>query len=366
MLSGEEKTEEKTEEKMESSSEKETEPAAKEPESDKAEESTAQEKPKATADAEQQEENEEKAEGRLEQAPSEEAKASQKDDSDDSEPQGPAAEGPAVDEESAKEESGEKAETGRNASDEKTEPAEQGPVTDKAVEKAESETAEDSQASREQIEAESNEPSTEDADGATEQKAETRDDTEVGKGPPAGEVSGTIQKMTQSAAVLPGESAGISLAMCAKDIMQKEVVWGAGDDSVEQALAKMQQANSGYMIVGGDGALEGIVSKSDLTGAISPYLRPVFAKWRRPLDDATLQIKIKWIMSRPVRTVKPETPLSAVIGNMCQFGGCVLPVVDKDDKVQGLVTIFDILQALLSDEGDFPTVGKTAQSPPLA
>ncbi len=129
------------------------------------------------------------------------------------------------------------------------------------------------------------------------------------------------------------------------------------------ALAKMQQANSSYMMVGGDGALEGIVSKSDLTGAFSPYLRPVFAKWRRSLDDATLQIKIKWIMSRSVRTVKPETSLSAVIGNMCQFGGCALPVVDKEGKVQGLVTIFDILQALLSDKGDFPTVGKTAQSP---
>jgi CBS domain-containing protein len=51
---------------------------------------------------------------------------------------------------------------------------------------------------------------------------------------------------------------------------------------------------------------------------------------------------------------------------MCQFGGYVLPVVDNDSKVQGLVTIFDILQALLSDKGDFPTVGETAQSPPLA
>ncbi len=268
---------------------------------------------------------------------------------------------------SGEEKTEEKAEEKMESSSEKeTEPAAKEPVTDKAVEKAESETAEDSQASQEQIEAESDEPSTEDADGATEQKAETRDDAEIGKGPPAGGVSGTIQKMTQSAAVLPGESADISLAMCAKDIMQKEVVWGAGDDSIEQALAKMQQANSGYMMVGGDGALEGVVSKSDLTGAISPYLRPVFAKWRRPLDDATLQIKIKWIMSRPVRTVKPETTLSAVIGSMCQFGGYVLPVVDNDGKVQGLVTIFDILQALLSDKEDFPTVGETAQSPPLA
>ena len=52
-------------------------------------------------------------------------------------------------------------------------------------------------------------------------------------------------------------------------------------------------------MIGADGVLEGLVSKSDLAGAASPYLRPEFAKWRWPLDDATLQIKVKWIMSRP-------------------------------------------------------------------
>jgi CBS-domain-containing membrane protein len=99
-------------------------------------------------------------------------------------------------------------------------------------------------------------------------------------------------------------------------------------------------------MVGQDGVLEGIVSKSDLTGAISPYMRPAFAKWRKPLDDATLQIRIKWIMSKPVRTIRPETSLAAIMENMLQLGVLCLPVVDQQGKVQGLVAEANIFKAL--------------------
>lgn len=201
------------------------------------------------------------------------------------------------------------------------------------------------------------------AKAEAEEKAATADEATEAQGQP---VSKTIQKMTQSPAVLPGDISAISLAISAKDIMQKEVVWGSGDDSVQQALTKIQQAETGYMLVGTDGQLEGIVSKSDITGAVSIYLRPIFAKWRRPLDDATLQIRIKWIMSRPVRTIKPETSLTTIMENMRQFGGRCLPVADQQGKVQGLVTVFDIYQALLSGSPNISYIGKTHQAPPLA
>lgn len=171
-------------------------------------------------------------------------------------------------------------------------------------------------------------------------------------------VSETIQKMTQSSAVLPGESAELSLAMSAEEIMQKEVVWGTPDDSVQQALTKMQHHDVGYIMIGQGGVLEGIVSKSDLTGAISPYLRPIFAKWRRPSDDATLQIKIKWIMSKLVHTIKPQASVAAAIENMCKFGGGCLPVVDQQGKVQGLVTAFDIFKVLST--ADISTAGASS------
>jgi len=203
--------------------------------------------------------------------------------------------------------------------------------------------------------------------------SETIEDTAAGK------VSEAIRQMAESSAALPGEPgkpkttkgaaiAGTAdlLSICAKDIMQKDIVWAGPEESVEQALAKMLQHEAGYLMIGEDGVLEGIVSKSDITGAISPYLRPIFAKWRRPLDDATLKIRTKWIMSRPVRTIRPGKSLAAVIDNICRFGGGVLPVVDEQGKVQGLITAFDIFGTLLNAGGDISTVGKVLQAPPLA
>jgi len=185
-------------------------------------------------------------------------------------------------------------------------------------------------------------------------------------------VSETIQKMAQSPAVLPGESCkstmthiSVPSTICAKDVMQKDVVWAGPDESVQQALTKMQQHDCSYIIVGQDETLEGIVSKSDITGATSIYLRPIFAKWHGTEDDATLQIKLKWIMSRPVRTVRPQAPLATIIENMCRFGGRGLPVVDEQGKVQGLVTVFDIFRTLLNTSEDISAVGKTTEAPAL-
>ena len=176
--------------------------------------------------------------------------------------------------------------------------------------------------------------------------------------------------MTQSPAILPGELSKVALASskyyskkCAKDIMQKTVTWAASDESVQDALTKMQKQDSGYIMIGKDGILEGIVSRSDIKGATSIYLRPIFANWYGPLDDATLQIKLKWIMSRPVRTVKPETPLAVIIENICRFGGRGLPVVDGEGKVQGLITVFDIFRTMLNTDENVSTVGKTAEAP---
>ncbi len=173
-------------------------------------------------------------------------------------------------------------------------------------------------------------------------------------------ISEAIKQMTQSSAVSSDESAPSAMAeklalgnkdalltVCAKDIMQKDVVWANPDDSVQQALAKIQQHNAGYIMIGREQVPEGIVSKSDLTGAISPYLRSVFVKWRRPMDDATLRIRVKWIMSKPTCTISPDTSLAAIMENMCQVDKKCLPVVDDQGKVQGLVTVFDILSVLL-------------------
>lgn len=179
----------------------------------------------------------------------------------------------------------------------------------------------------------------------TEPKADV---TPIAVAPIAMSIPETIQKMVNSAANLPGGNNTISLSVCARDVMQTEVLWVSPEDSVQQAMAKMQQSFSGYLMVGTDGKLEGIVSISDLNAAVSIYLRPMFAKWRRPLDDATLQIKLKWIMSRIVHTSMPETPLVEIMEKMFRLNCLCLPVVDQQGKFSGIITAFDIFESLMN------------------
>ena len=99
-------------------------------------------------------------------------------------------------------------------------------------------------------------------------------------------------------------------------------------------------------MVGKAGVAQGLVSKSDLTGAISPYLRPEFSKWRRPLDEATLQIRLKWVMSKPLTCIKPDTILADIMKIMRQGNDEVLGVINHENKVKGLVTAFDIFKVI--------------------
>ncbi len=171
---------------------------------------------------------------------------------------------------------------------------------------------------------------------------------------PMGMVSKAIQKMTakEDESAERGQEdhptvVSESFDVCkveAADIMNAEVVWIDPDDSVQQVFSQMQQQNVGYALVGRDNIMEGIVSSSDISAAMSPYLRPTFARWRRPLDDATLQIKVRWIMSKPVRSVVPDATVQVMTETMRRFKCRALPVIDSSGTVLGLVTTFDIFK----------------------
>ncbi len=184
-----------------------------------------------------------------------------------------------------------------------------------------------------------------------------------------GPVTEAISKMAESPAYLPGDFAdvsGILSGLKAKDLMRKQVSWATAGATVEDLVAKMQQDDTGYIMIGDGEKLQGIVSKSDIRGAMSPYLQSMFAKWRSSMDVATLQIKSKWVMSRPVRTVTPEAPLQVIVQTMTEHGGRCTPVVDAEGKVVGTVTVFDVFYALLNCGAASQSAGRAVESPPLA
>jgi CBS domain-containing protein len=146
-------------------------------------------------------------------------------------------------------------------------------------------------------------------------------------------------------------------------IMTQAVLWVDPEDTVEDVLRQMQQQNVGYALAGRDGQIEGIVSRSDIAAAVSPYTRSVFSHWRRPLDDASLQIRIKWFMSRLVQLIRPEASLPAAMETMMRHSVRGLPVVDSNGQTLGLVTVFDVFGALLGSVG-ISITGRPQQAPP--
>lgn len=179
---------------------------------------------------------------------------------------------------------------------------------------------------------------------------------------PAESESSLLDQVLSDYTVGPDNSALTDLLnLPAKRIMTPEVIWCEPEATVQDVIELMQQHSMGYVLVGRKGVLEGLLSTSTIQGAVSPYLRSVFAKWRRPEDDATLGIKVKWVMSRPVRTVKPDTSLAAIIESMCRYGGRCLPVVDARSQVLGIITAFDVLLRVLEADQSFSWKGR----PPL-
>jgi len=205
------------------------------------------------------------------------------------------------------------------------------------------------------------EPETTGMDTSNEIHTETQENT-TPQASQGDSISETIRKLTNSQSTMFDINTHKFLSSEAKEFMDKNIIWCNQDTSVQSAIEKMQQHDTGYLLIGSDTELEGIVSRSDISGALSPYLRNTFAKWRRPLDDATLQIKVKWIMSRPVRVTKSDATLNNIISNMLQYANRCLPVMNNEGKIEGIITIFDVLK-VLSENLNITTVGRTAQPP---
>lgn len=183
-----------------------------------------------------------------------------------------------------------------------------------------------------------------------------------------GPVAEAIRQLTRHAdtanpATSPSHEAAPLPGLTAGQILSQAALWIDPEETIEEVLRQMQQQNVSYVLVGRDGQIDGLVSRSDIAAAISPYTRSVFAHWRRPLDDATLQIRVKWFMSRPVHTIRPDASMIDVMESMMRHAVRGLPVVDTNGRTLGVLTVYDVFAALLGSAGVSVT-GCPQQAPP--
>jgi CBS domain-containing protein len=153
-----------------------------------------------------------------------------------------------------------------------------------------------------------------------------------------------------------GSKAPVTLKGTAADMLEAKgtlVHAIAAQETVYDAIFKMNECRVGALLVMKGQALVGIVSERD-------YTRKVIL-----LGRASKDTRVEEIMSAPVITVTPQASLSECMHVMTQHAIRHLPVVD--DRVVGVLSIGDLVRSVVAQQaetivslssfigGDYPT-----------
>ena len=128
--------------------------------------------------------------------------------------------------------------------------------------------------------------------------------------------------------------------MKVSDILQSKGnnVYSVKDDiTVYEALKIMDEKNVGALLVMEDQRLKGIISERD-------YARKIVLKGK-----SSQETTVKEIMTEKVITVLPEDDIEKCMGLMSGRKIRHLPVM-KDDKVVGVISITDVVTAIIESQ----------------
>jgi CBS domain-containing protein len=143
--------------------------------------------------------------------------------------------------------------------------------------------------------------------------------------------------------------------MQAADVMVTKVITVAPDASVQDvARILLDNRISGVPVIDRDGALVGIVSEGDLmrraesgTGRRRPWWLSILTG-REVLAGEYVKEhsrKVEDVMTTPVLTARPDTPLQEIATALEKNGIKRVPIVE-DGKLLGIVSRANLLQAL--------------------
>ncbi len=118
----------------------------------------------------------------------------------------------------------------------------------------------------------------------------------------------------------------------------KEVISVDSETMVFDAIALMSEKNIGALIVMTSGKMSGIVSERD-------YRNKVILKGRKSKETAVHEI-----MTQNVLCVTPDYDLHDCMGIMSSKKIRHLPVLDDKGNVCGVISIGDIVKAIIDDQ----------------
>lgn len=108
--------------------------------------------------------------------------------------------------------------------------------------------------------------------------------------------------------------------------------------SVHAALEMMAHRRVGALVVTEEGALAGIISERD------------FAREMITADKTPQDMLVSDIMTKSVHTVSPEATVAECMAMMTDKRIRHLPVIDEDNRLTGVISIGDVVSAVISDQ----------------
>jgi len=118
-------------------------------------------------------------------------------------------------------------------------------------------------------------------------------------------------------------------------------VWTVGpDDTVFDALETMADHNIGALLVMEDDDLVGILSERD-------YARKV-----KLLERGSKDTRVSEIMTTEIRTVGSTSTVAECMELMTEYRIRHLPVLDDDGRVAGVISIGDVVKAMIAQQRD--------------
>ncbi len=136
----------------------------------------------------------------------------------------------------------------------------------------------------------------------------------------------------------PNEQSTIKIG----DLMTRDVITLHPQALAKFAVSTMAHNGIRHMIVVDQGRIVGVFSQRDL-------LRHIASRFNEGRDPG--RVPISEFMSSPVETTTPETPLSSAAYAMAQKRIGCLAVVDKLERLIGILTRSDVMKHISHLEG---------------
>lgn len=141
--------------------------------------------------------------------------------------------------------------------------------------------------------------------------------------------------------------------MKVSELMNRELIAVAPDDSVEQAVKLLRQRGVRHLLVMKKNALVGIISDRDVKRALDPQKTKKKLMNVGGLFFLLEPILVEEIMTRAPVTITPDTEVHQAAWIMVERRFGALPVVKKD-KTVGIVTETDLLRYFAESVAEAP------------